>query len=96
MQAGKLSALGKQFQSAFERGHAQYGLTRKHAGTSGLQMKDGRARSTSSVSRCRDSFKEFAGASIFAFVIGKICLLQNRWDFLRKRFTDITAEHAAH
>jgi hypothetical protein len=96
MQSERASLPGKQFECALEGWHSQRGLSSQDAGASCLEIEERGARSTACSSGLCDLLEEFARASIFAFVKGKVRFLQNRRDILCQGFADVTTEHAAH
>jgi hypothetical protein len=63
---------------------------------SGLKIEEWGARSATRGRCLRDLLEEFAGPTILALIEGEVRFLQNGWDILCQRFTNVTAERAAH
>jgi hypothetical protein len=96
MQLMDLPALSEELESALEGWDSKPDLSGEQAGASCLQMEDRRARSATGIGSLGDVFEQLTRSSIFPFVEGEVCLLQNRRDVLRKSLSYLTTEHTAH
>ena len=83
------------FQTAFERWHSEQ-LPARRRERPACKKKRGRTRTAASVGSFGNTFEELSGASIFAFVEGKVGFLQNWRNLMCKCFSLIATEHAAH